>query len=110
MIKSKIETYLGFCLCARKVLIGVDNVESAKKGVCLLLADETLGESSFKQMIKAKEKFACPLIIAPDGFLAECLHRAGVKALAVKDKSLADAIVKTAQTENQVKLYSGGNN
>lgn len=110
MIKSKIETYLGFCLRARKLLLGVDNVESAKKDVYLLLADEKLGESSLKQMIKAKEHFACPLLMAQEGFLAECLHRAGVKALAVRDKSLAGAILQATQTENQVKLYSGGNN
>ena len=110
MIKSKIETYLGFCLRARKLLLGVDNVESAKKSVFLLLADEKLGDNSLKQMLKAKEKFACPLFMAQDGFLAECLHRPGVKALAVRDKGLADAIIKAAQMENQVKLYSGGNN
>ena len=110
MAKSKVETYLGFCIRAQKILFGVDNVESAKRGVRLLLCDETLGESSLKALLKSKEKFACPLVMAEAGVLSELLHRPSVKAVAVKDEHLAAAILSALKDEPQLKLYSGGNN
>lgn len=108
MEKSKIETYLGFCIRARKIVFGVDDVEKQKRDVFLLVADETLGTSSMKTMLKAQETFSCPLYVTPKGVLGEILHRAAVKAAAIKDKNLALAICAAA-SEPQFKLYSGGN-
>ena len=110
MAKSKVETYLGFCIRARKILFGIDNIESAKRGVYLLLCDEALGGSSLKTLIKSKEKFACPLVMASTGYLGELLHRPAVKTVAVKDENLAAAILSVLKDEPQLKLYSGGNN
>jgi len=110
LAKSKIETYLGFCVRAGKVAYGVDNVEKAKKGVYLLIADEELGANSFKIMIKAREKLECPLLIASKGVLSEFLHRSAVKTVAIKEKNLAAAMLSAIADEPQFKLYSGGNN
>lgn len=110
MAKSKVETYLGFCVRAGKIVYGVDNVENARKGVYLLIADEALGASSLKIVIKAQEKLACPLLIAKQGALSEFLHRPTVKTVAIKEKNLAAAILSALAEEPQLKLYSGGNN
>ena len=110
MGRSKIETYLGFCLRARKLLLGTDNVENAKRNVYLLMADESLSDNAFKILIKAQEKFACPLLQCDSGFIGECLHRYGVKAIAVQDKNLATAIMDGMSETEKVKLYPGGNN
>ena len=61
-------------------------------------------------MQKATEKFACPLIQTQANVLGELLHKPAVKAVAIKDKNLADAIVSVATGETQFKLYSGGTN
>lgn len=110
MEKSKIETYLGFCIRARKIALGIDEIEKQKKGVFLLISDGALSENSFKSMQKATEKFACPLIQTKANALGELLHKPAVKAVAIKDKNLADAIVSVATGESQFKLYSGGTN
>ena len=110
MEQNKISTYLGFCIRSGKITFGVDNVEKEKKGVFLLISDEDLGKSSFKTMVKAQEKFACPLVIAESGVLGELTHRTSVKAVAIKDKNLAEAIIKELGEKPQFKLYSGGNN
>lgn len=107
---KKIQTYLGFCIRAGKIAFGVDNAEKQKKGVFLLLADEGLGASSFKTIVKLKEKFACPTLILEGGLLAELVHRPAVKAAAVKDENLAAAILATSEGESQIKIHSGGNN
>ena len=110
MAKSKVETYLGFCVRAGKVVYGVDNVEKAKKGVFLLLVDEALGPNSLKIVKNVQEKLDCPLLIVEQGVLSEFLHRPAVKTVAIKEKNLAAAILSAIAEEPQFKLYSGGNN
>ena len=110
MEKSKIETYLGFCVRARKIAFGVEEAEKQRKGVFLLIHDKTLGESSAKIMRKAQQTLACPMLISDEDVLGERLHRFGVKAVAIKDKNLAAAILAAIESEPQFKLYSGGNN
>ena len=110
MERSKLQSYLGFCIRARKIVFGVDNIEKERRGVFLLIGDAALGESSFKTVLGASEKFACPLLIAEKGVLGEALYRPTVKAVAIKDKHLAEAAIKAAESEPQFKFYSGGNN
>ena len=108
-MKNKIETYLGFCVRARKILFGADNAEKQRKGVFLLISDEGLGQNSFKVMLRAKEKFACPLLIAEENILGEWIYRPAVKAVAITDENLASAILSALDGAPQLKLYSGGN-
>ena len=110
MIKSKVETYLGFCVRAGKIIFGVTEIERKKKGVYLLLADGGIGKNSLKPVLKAKEKFACPLIMTEAGVLGVTLHRPAVKAAAITDDHLAKAILSVVDSEPQFKFYSGGNN
>lgn len=107
-MKSKVETYLGFCVRSRKIAFGAEEAEQQKKDVFLLLFDETLGKSSRKCIDRAKEKFGCMAFVCETGALGELLHRPAVKAVAIKDKNLAMAIVSATQSESQFKLYSGG--
>ena len=110
MAKSKIETYLGFCVRSGKMVFGVEMIDRAKKGIYLLIADETLGASSFKTIVQAKERLDCPLLLSGKEILSEMLHRPAVKTVAIKEKNLAAAILSAVADEPQFKLYSGGNN
>lgn len=109
MEQSKLNSYLGFCIRARKILFGVDNIENKKKGVFLLIVDDDMGENSYKIMRKAKEKFACPMLVCEKGELANRVHRPTVKAVAILDKNLAVAILSAVEKEPKFTFYSGGN-
>ena len=109
-MKSKIETYLGFCVRARKLVFGAEEAEKQRKGVFLLISDGSIGPNSLKILLKAKERLGCPLLTTAEGVLGECLHKPTVKAVAVKDKNLASAILAALEGEPQFKLYSGGSN
>ena len=67
MEKNKIETYLGFCIRAGKIIFGVEMIERQKKGVKLLMADGAIGKNSLKPTVQAQEKFGCPLIMTGAG-------------------------------------------
>ena len=109
-MNSKIESYLGFCIRSGKILFGIDNVDKQRKGISLLIFDEELGKSSLKTLLHAQEKFSCPLLVAEKGVLGERLHRPAVKAAAILDNNLAQAILSVVDSEPQIKFYSGGVN
>ncbi len=110
MQKSKIETYLGFCIRAGKTVFGVDSLETQRKGVFLIVCDGGLSENSLKNAQKAQERFACPLLLTEKDALGALLHRPTVKAVGIRDKGLAAAILSVAASDSQFKLYSGGTN
>jgi hypothetical protein len=111
VIKSKIETYLGFCVRAQKIVLGTTEIERKKKGVYLLLADGGIGKNSLKIMANTQQKLSCPLYVTKEsGMLGEYLHRPAVKAVAITDQNLATAILSTEECEQNFKLYPGGIN
>ncbi len=110
MQKSKIETYLGFCIRAGKIVFGTEMISRQKKGIKLLVVDGGIGANSLKEVLKAKERFNCPLVETEVGVLGQALHKPAVKVAAILDDSLASAIVKAVEDESQYKFYSGGNN
>jgi hypothetical protein len=93
-----------------KIVYGVEMIDRAKKGVFLLIAEETLGKSSFKTIVNAREKLGCELLLTKQGVLSELLHRPAVKTVAIKENNLAAAILSAVADDPQFKLYSGGNN
>ncbi len=90
MQKSKVETYLGFCLRAGKLTMGVNAVETVKKGVFLLVMEEDTAVNSRKAIEKLRNKFNCPLVAVTG--LESFVGKPNCKLAAVRDKSLAEAI------------------
>ena len=88
-MNSKIETYIGFAIKKGSVVFGCDNIKRYKKKVYLLLATETLSENSLKVLVSCAETLACPLLKIED---YQILQMRNCKALAICDKSLAEAI------------------
>jgi len=107
---EKVGAYLGFCLRAGKVVFGVDDIETYKKKIYLVIADGDLAENSFKRLLKANERFCATLMTTSAGLLGELLHKPQVKAVAIKDYNLSKAILEAAKDQTQFKFYSGGNN
>lgn len=105
MVRSKTETYLGFCLRAGKITLGVNAVSTVKKGVYLLLADETVAKNSKKEILKLKEIFHCPLLLTAR--LETLVKKENCKLAAIRDRSLADAIYGEVGN-GQLTEYIGG--
>ncbi len=110
MEKNKIETYLGFCIRARKIIFGAEMISRQKKGVKLLIFDGGMGANSLKIIVKAQETLGCPLLQTEQGVLGEWTHKPAVKAVAITDEHLATAILSAVENERKMKFYSGGNN
>lgn len=86
---SKIKSYLGFCQKAGDLVIGYNNLEKTKKGVFLIMVDNSLGENTLKKVKKIADYFKCDLLLCKT--LSELLGKE-IKVVALKNQSLANAI------------------
>lgn len=103
ILAGKVETYLGFCLRARKIALGAGTLDTLKKGVYLIIVCSTASENTFKLAIKFKNRFSCPLLVCRTG-LENAVHKEGCKLAAVRDSELARAILNNAG--NDYELYT----
>ena len=91
MAESNIAAYFGFAKRAGKLTLGVNAAETLKKSVYLLAADESMQKNSRKVTEKLQEKFGCPLLWFEN--LGELAGKEGCKLAAVREESLAQAII-----------------
>ncbi|MBQ9729218.1 MAG: hypothetical protein IJV80_00195 [Clostridia bacterium] len=110
METNKIRAYLGFCIRSGKIVYGVDGIAEHRKKAHLVMADGDLSENSLKALCKERERFGCPMIVTQKGLLGELLCKPAVKAVAIREKNLALAIISAAEGNPQFNFYSGGNN
>lgn len=88
-MNSKIETYIGFAIKKGAVVFGCDNIKKCRKKVHLLLATESLSENSLQTLNACAENLSCNVLQIEDYGI---LLKRNCKALAICDKSLAEAI------------------
>lgn len=107
MIKSKIESYIGFAIRARKIRLGSGAI-STLRAADLLIMDGTAAKNSQRLALKFKNRFSCPLVVCESGF-AELIGKPDCKIAAICDKNLSDAILDNL--DGNFRLYlSGGDN
>jgi hypothetical protein len=107
LAKRAIETFIGFCVKARKISLGAGAIDTLKGGVYLILLCSTASDNTFKLALKYKNRFSCPMIICKCR-LEDAVNKPNCKIAAVKDEGLAQAIIQSVNEDYQ--LYSGGSN
>ncbi|MDE6598199.1 MAG: hypothetical protein K2K60_06140 [Clostridia bacterium] len=105
MAQSKVKTYIGFCIKSRKIALGAGAIDTLKGGVYLLIADGAAAKNSQRLALKYKNRFSCPLLICKENF-EEVVNKPLCRLAAVKDKNLADAILKSG--DSSFELYTEG--
>lgn len=99
--RNKLKTYIGFAKKAGKIVYGVDQIVKIRRRY-LILTDPALSANSQKKIAKHASETGSTILTADD--LAE-LFGENVKAVAVKEEHLAEAIASILK-ENQ--SISGG--
>lgn len=105
MEKSKAFTFIGFAIKARKVKMGVNAVATLKKAELLIIC-HTASENTLKDAVSLSKKLNAKLLILNEVELCEVVFKENTKLIAVTDKGLADAILKS--DERRLVEYSGG--
>lgn len=106
MGRSRIETFIGFCVKSGKITLGSGAVDMLKEKVYLILVSADAAKNTQKLAVKFKHRFRCPLLICKSEF-ETVVNKAGCKIAAIRDKGLARAILES--TDNNYELYAGGN-
>ena len=105
MAKSKAETFIGFCVRARKIVFGSGAIGALRGGAHLILICSSAAKNTQRLALKFKRRFGCPVMVCNCG-LENAVNRPGCKIAAVTDKNLAEAIMANACEEYEI--YAGG--
>lgn len=106
MGRSRIETFIGFCIKAGKMSFGSGAVDTLKSGVYLLILNGDAAQNTQKLAVKYKNRFNCPLLICKSEF-ETVVNKPGCKLAAVRDRRFAKLIAENA--DNNYEFYAGGN-
>ena len=90
-MNSKIETYVGFAIRKGSVVYGCDSIKTYRKKMWALLYTPSLSDNSLSVLKDVAQRVDRPLVCIPE---MEILTQKNCKALAICDKSLADAILE----------------
>lgn len=107
MVKTKIDTYIGFAIRSNKVAFGSDSIKTLKKGIYLIVLCASAAKNITKLAYKFSDEFSCPLVLCKSG-LKNVVFRDNCKIIAIKDENLAKAVVEHIDENYEIML--GGNN
>lgn len=90
---SKIKAYIGFAIKSKSLVLGLDNMD--KKRLKLIIVSQSLSPNSLKEAERLREKNQCELISVQAEQMQELIEKDNVKAVALLNENLAEAIVKS---------------
>lgn len=89
---SKIKSYIGFAKKSRNIVFGTDDILKLIKKCQLILISESLSESSTKKIEATAQKFNLKVNILTKEDFFEIIENENIKAIAITDRNLSDAI------------------
>ena len=105
MEQTKLNTFIGFAIKARKAKLGVNAVKTLKKADVLIICS-TASENTLKEAISLSKKLNAKLYVLTDIKLEDIVYKENCKLIAVLDKGLAKAIMECKSSHLQE--YIGG--
>lgn len=100
LMLSKIKSYIGFAKKNRTICYGVDDIIKLRNAKVIIVSD-SLGESSLKKITNFASSKNCEMFtLKSEEFIT--LENESIKAIAITDKGLADAI------KNNLTMCLGG--
>ena len=100
MKTDKVVSLLGFAIKAGKTVFGTDSIERYRKKKHLIFICNTMSEGSKEKLIRANK--GTPIVVCRDSSLEEITHRQGLKALALTDRQMAEALLNNINESYQL--------
>ncbi len=89
---SKIKAYIGFAKKSRNIIFGSDDIIKNIKKAKLVLVSSLLGSSSFEKLKNEAKKQKIKIIVLNSDDYNELFDSEFIKATAITDANLSDAI------------------
>lgn len=93
MEKSKILTFIGFSIRARKLRAGTNAIATLKKAKLLIIC-ATASKNAFDEAVKLCKKLNAPLVVSKTYKVEELVKKENCKLVAIQDESLGNAILQ----------------
>ncbi len=91
IVYEKIASYLGFAIKSDKIKIGLDEILKCKTSK-IIICTNTLSENASIKLKTFAEKQKIKILFVPDELIVSRFGQKNIKAVAILDKNLADAI------------------
>ena len=105
MEQTKLNTFIGFAIKARKAKLGVNAVKTLKKAEILILCSSA-SENTLKDVVSLSKKLNAKLYVLNEIKLEDVVYKENCKLMAVCDKGLSKAIIECKSSRLQE--YIGG--
>ena len=105
--RSKVETFIGFSIRARKVVSGTNSVEAARK-ICSVFVCHTASDNAKKIALSKAKKCKVPLVLVKGKSVEEILNKENCKMFAITDANLNKAVMDNLD-ENYEIIFRGEN-
>ncbi len=106
MQKSKILTFIGFALKARKVKCGVNAVKTLKGSAPVMIICKTASANTFDEAVSLAKKLSAKLIVSNTYLVEDIVNKQHCKLIAIVDDGLATAVLN--HLDSYFTEYSGG--
>ena len=97
-MRSKVESFIGFCMKAGKFKIGANACFTLRKAY-LIIVCSSASENGVKEGLKLANRFHCPAIKTTENLLSFYTHKENGKVMAITDKEFAKLILETKEKE-----------
>lgn len=98
MLNKLIKTYLGFSIKARAIVIGQDRLKASKDKIYLVIYCKTASKNLKDLAIRLSERYKCKALCLNED-LELYTNLQGCKVLGLTNSSLAEAIIKVEENE-----------
>lgn len=105
MNRSKVLTYIGFAIKARKVRTGVNVAKTLKVKAPLMILCETASENTVKEVVSIANKLNAKIIVTKGIKVEDIFYKQNCKLAVITDYQLAKAIL--SNTDEQFVLFGG---
>ena len=92
-MNDKTAALIGFAIKAGKVVFGTDAILRYRKKMPLIVVCRTLADNATDKIIRYAERST--VVVSEREEVATLTHRQGCKAIAITDKQMSEAILKT---------------
>ena len=97
-MRSKAETFIGFCMKAGKFKIGTNACYTLRRA-SLIIVCSSASENGVKEALKLAKRFNCPIIKTTENLLSFYTHKEDGKIMAITDKQFANLILEAKEKE-----------
>ncbi|MBQ0099238.1 MAG: hypothetical protein KBS91_01660 [Firmicutes bacterium] len=97
-MRSKAETFIGFCMRAGKYKIGTNACYTLRRANLIIICSSA-SENAVKEGLSLSKRFNCPIIKTTENLLSYYTHKDNGKIMAITDKQFAKLILESKEKE-----------